>query len=228
MSRTETIIMKALLAPLAALVLAWTLNACKSGTATPASFCDTVCMKDTMRFINSDHELNPSIFISAKDCGAETLIWTYDGMGSQRSMGFKDLFGSNVHLNKDYVSCYIKDTSYAWLSFNDCSNGRGYLLKLPFSKSQKLSTRFGAINAFDPKFSVAPGLIAYSDRGNLFVEDVVTGKQDMMTFREKIEDLDYDAIHEYIDSVNVTPTRVWARVNLKAGWKELESKIELK
>ncbi|MET0392987.1 MAG: hypothetical protein ABW019_07585, partial [Chitinophagaceae bacterium] len=204
--------MKLLLVPAAALVLAWTLNACKQGAGTAASFCDTACLKDSIRFIKEEHPLRPAVYISAKDCSADTVIWTYENMGANRKLAFKDLFGS-ARINRNYVSCFIKDTSYAWLAFNDCSNGRGYLLKIPFSKSQKISNKSSAVNSFDPKFSVAPGLVAYSDRGNLFTEDMATGKQAMMTFGEKL-DIDYDAIHEYVDSVNITPTRIWAKVKL--------------
>lgn len=219
--------MRILLVPAAALALALTMNACKQAADIKTAFCDTVCLKDSLKFEKKDHPLQPAVYISAKNCNGDTVIWTYEGMGANRKLAFKDLFGSGVHINKDYASCYIKDTSYAWLAFNDCSNGRGYLLKIPFSKTEKMNNKSSAINAFDPKFSVAQGLIAYSDRGNLFVEDMATGKQAMMTFGEKL-DIDYDAIHEYIDSVNITPTRIWANIKLKDGWKPVEKSIELK
>ena len=79
------------------------------------------------------------------------------------------------------------------------------------------------INNIDPKFSVSDNLIAYTDRGNIFVEDINTGKKALMTFGEKLE-IDYDAIHEYIDSVNITNSRIWVKVKVKDGWKELEKK----
>ena len=44
--------------------------------------------------------------------------------------------GMPVAINKDYIHCVIKDTSYAWLVFNDCFTGRGIQIKLPFSKSK--------------------------------------------------------------------------------------------
>jgi hypothetical protein len=50
----------------------------------------------------------------------------------------------------------------------------------------------------------------------------------MMTFGKMLADLDYDAMHEFIDSVNISPTRIWARVLMDKQWKEIEKSIELK
>jgi hypothetical protein len=47
-----------------------------------------------------------------------------------------------------------------------------------------------------------------------------------MTFGENLG-IDYDAIHEYIDSVNVTNSRIWARVKKGTEWKEMEKSITL-
>lgn len=148
-------------------------------------------------------------------------------MGINRKMGLPDLVGTEVRLNKEYISCFIKDTSYAWVLFNDCSNGRGYSLKIPYNKKENIGRKSSALNKFDPKFDVADGLVAYTDRGNLFVEDMATGKTAMMTFGAKV-DIDYDAIHETVDSINVTSTRTWARVKLGKEWKTFEKNIELK
>jgi len=86
--------------------------------------------------------------------------------------------------------------------------------------------RTSGINNLDPKFSIGDNLLAYTDRGNIYVEEIATGKKAMMTFGEKL-DIDYDAIHEYIDSVNVTNERIWVKVKIKNNWKELEKKIVL-
>ncbi len=83
-----------------------------------------------------------------------------------------------------------------------------------------------AINNLDPKFSVAEGLIAYTDRGNIFVEEMATGKKAMMTFGEQLQ-FDYDAIHKTLDSVNISPSRIWVKVKLKRSWKTLEKSITL-
>ena len=208
------------------MILAWTFKACKSSSA-PPSFCDTSCLKDSIKFTKEEHPLKPYVFISAANCVADTITWSFIDMGINRKMGLPDLVGTEVKLNKDNVSCFIKDTSYAWVLFNDCSNGRGYSLKIPFNKKANIGRKSSAINKFDPKFSVAEGLIAYSDRGNLFVEDMATGKTAMMTFGAKV-DIDYDAIHETVDSVNITPTHVWAKVKLDKEWKTFEKNITLK
>jgi hypothetical protein len=218
--------MKILILPALALLFVWTLDACKSSSGLP-SFCDTVCLKDSIKFDKEDNPLKPYVHISAKNCTGDTLEWSYADLGVARKMNLTDLVGAAVRINKDAISCFIKDTSYAWVSFNDCSNGRGYVLKIPFNKKENIARKSSALNRFDPKFSVAEGLVAYSDRGNIFVEDMTTGKQAMMTFGEKA-DIDYDAIHESIDTVNITASRVWAKVKLKEGWKEVEKSIELK
>lgn len=211
---------------LSALLFTFGFNACQSASA-PASFCDTSCLRDSIKFIKEEHPLKPYVYISADDCMADTLTWSYIDMGINRKMGIKDMIGTGIYLNKDNVACFIKDTSYAWLRFNDCSNGRGYLLKIPFNKKANIGRKSSGLNSFDPKFDVADELIAYSDRGNIFVEDMATGKTAMMTFGEKI-DIDYDAIHEKIDSVNITPGRIWARVLIGTEWKTFEKSITLK
>lgn len=211
---------------IAAASLAWSFSSCKSAGG-PPSFCDTICLKDSIKFIEEEHELKPYVYISAVNCNADTIAWSYSGMGNNRKMGIPDLVGAPVKINPQAISCFFKDTSYAWVLFNDCSNGRGYQLKIPFNKRDALGRKSSGINSFDPKFAVEKGLIAYSDRGNLFVEDMATGKQAMMTFGQRIE-IDYDAIHEYIDSVNITPTKIWAKVKINNEWQEKEKTIELK
>ena len=156
----------------------------------------------------------------------DTLIWSYEGMGINRKVGLADFLNNKVYLNKDYVRCFIKDTAYAWVLFNDCSNGRGYSLKLPFNKSATIGRKSSNINNLDPKFYLADNMTAYTDRGNIYVEDMETSKKAMMTFGKAL-DIDYDAIHEYIDSVNVTRERIWVKVKIDGNWKELEKKITL-
>ena len=220
--------MRMLLAIGTMLLLTHFLPSCKSAPTAPGSFCDTTCLKDTIKFINDADPLKPYVYISATNCQADTITWSYTDMGNNRKISLESLLGgTQVKLNENAVTCFIKDTSYAWVSFNDCSNSRGYLLKIPFNKRDKLGVKASAVNSFDPKFKVADELIAYSDRGNLFAEDKLTGKTAMMTFGEKL-DIDYNAIHEHIDSVSITPTHIWAKVKLSSGWKELEKKIELK
>jgi hypothetical protein len=191
-------------------------------------FCDTACLQDTIKFIKEDHKLKPYIYISAVNCLPDSVIWSYSGLGTNRKLSFNDFGGHKFNLNKSYMHCFFNDTSYAWLLFNDCSNGRGYFAKIPFNKSQNIIRKGSALNKFDPKFAVSDGLVAYTDRGNIFVEDMATGKEAMMTFVKMLPDLDYDAMHEFIDSVNITPTRIWAKVLMGKEWKPIEKTITLK
>jgi len=219
--------MRLLLIPFAAIVLlTLATGACKSSSG-PATFCDTSCLKDSIKFIKEEHPYQPYVYISADNCVADTITWSYIDMGINRKLGLTDLVGTPVTLDKNKVGCFIKDTAYAWLYFNDCNTGRGFQLKIPFNKKENIGRKSSGLNAFDPKFSVADGLLAYSDRGNLFVEDMATGKTAMMTFGAKV-DIDYSKIHETVDSIHVTPTHVWAKVLLGSEWKTLEKNIELK
>lgn len=205
--------------------IAWAFSSCK-GSSGPAVFCDTACLQDSIKFIDQNHALKPYVYISASSCNADSVTWSYSGLGTNKKMNIPELIGAEVKINPSAISCYIKDTSYAWVAFNDCRTGRGFLIKFPFNKSP-LERKTSAINSFDPKFAVEDGLIAYSDRGNLFVEEMSTGKTAMMTFGQRL-DIDYDAIHEHIDSVNVTPTRIWAKIKIGDEWQTKEKKIELK
>ena len=177
--------MRLLIIPFVAIILSFlTFVSCKSGSGSP-SFCDTACLKDSIKFSKDDHPFQPYVYISANNCVADTITWSFIDMGINRKMAFSDLAGTSVKLNKDYIDCFIKDTSYAWLRFNDCSNGRGFLIKIPFDKKTNISRKASGLNKFDPKFSIAEGLIAYSDSGNIFVEDMATGKAEMMTFGDQ-------------------------------------------
>lgn len=213
--------MRLLFVPAIIVILAFSMGSCKS-SSTLKTFCDTACLKDTLKF-SGDHKLQPYVYITAKDCNGDSLIWSYKGMGYNRKTRFDY---TSVKLNKDYVRCLFKDTAFAYILFNDCATGRGFQIKLPFDKKQNFTMKTSGINNLDPRFSVSDNLLAYTDRGNIYVEDFFTGKKAMMTFGEKL-DIDYDAIHEFIDSVNVTNSRIWVKVKIKDNWKELEKNITL-
>jgi hypothetical protein len=53
---------------------------------------------------------------------------------------------------------------------------------------------------------------------------MTTGKKAMMTLGKAI-DIDYNAIHDHVDSVNITKDRIWAKVKIDDKWEELEKKI---
>lgn len=216
--------MRILIVPAIAIVFAFYFGACKS-SSTPQTFCDTGCQKDTIKF-TSEYKLNPYVYLTASNCRPDTLIWSYNGMGVNRKVGLDNFLNAVVFLNKNFIRCYIKDTAYAWLLFNDCSNGRGYSLKLPFNKTNSIGRKSSNINNMDKKFSIADNLVAYTDRGNIYVEDMETEKTAMMTFGKALG-IDYDALHEYIDSVNITNNRIWVKVKIDGKWQELEKNITL-
>jgi len=196
------------------------LFSCKNrASAIKASFCDTVCMNDSLKYVDSSNKLKPYVYISAKNCVGDTLTWGY--VGQNKNIAF------NYRLNKDFTRCTFKDTSFALLVFNTCENGRGYFVKFSFGKKASFTKSSSAINNFDPKFFVANGLLVYTDMGNIFVEDVMSGKQAVMTFGQQL-DFDFDAIHETLDSVNITPGRIWAKAKVNGAWKEFEKNISLK
>jgi hypothetical protein len=216
--------MKLILAGTAILV-AVSYTSCKSSAEAPKSFCDTVCLTDSIKF-TGDHAMKPAVYITAKDCLPDSIIWTYKGLGANRKTGFTYLLGTTVHINKDIIRAYFRDTAVAYVLFNDCSTGRGFQIKLPFDKKQNFSLKSSGINGFDPKFSISDNLLVNTDRGNIYVEDMATGKTAMMTFGEKL-DIDYDAIHDHIDSVNVTNDRIWVRILINKKWEDKEKKITL-
>ncbi len=209
----------------AIIAIGFSFSSCKSSG--PATFCDTACMKDTLKFTEDNSILKPYVYITANNCLPDTILWSYAGMGVNRKLDLVGLAGTSVHLNKDFVRCVFNDTSYAWLLFNNCDGGRGYYLKIPFDKTRPIGRSNRAINDFDPKFYVAGGLVSYIDPGNIFVEDMKTGLKAMMTFGKDIEP-DYASIHNSIDSVNITPGRIYAKVKVDGEWKDMERKIELK
>jgi hypothetical protein len=197
-------------------------TACKSG---PATFCDTTCTTDTFRF-SIEHPDKPFVTIGVKNCMPDTITWSNDRMDAKRKFIFSNLMGAEIHLNKNYIRSFIKDTSYAWLVFNDCINGQGYIVKIPFNKTSNIFRKNSAFNSFDPKFSVADNLVAYTDKGNVFTEDMATGKKASMTFGQQI-DIDYKNIHDKVDSITVTPDKIRARVKIDNEWKIIEKKISL-
>lgn len=195
-----------------------------SGTANKP-FCDTVCTTDSFKFTNN-HPQHPEVLLTLKNCEADTVTWSHDQSFKIRQLYLPAVFEQSVKINKAAIDCFIKDTSYAWLKFNDCRTGRGYLLRLTFDPQQSIGKISGALNSFDPKFAVEKDLVAYTDRGTIYVEDVNSGKKEAMTFKERYP-VDFDKIHETIDSVNITHQRVFVQL-IKNGEKvKLEKAISL-
>lgn len=195
------------------------------GSGGQATFCDTTCVNDTIAF-SGNHSTRPTISISMKGCLPDSIQWSHTGMDAYTKTGFAYLLGAQIRIQKNFVTAKFKDNAFVWLLFNDCLNGRGYQLKLPYNKKEKFSIKSSGINSFDPKFSIPEHLIVNTDRGNIFVEDAYTGKKAMMTFGEKLP-IDYDVIHDHIDSVNISDTRIWVRFKSNEKWVEKEKSIVL-
>ncbi len=186
------------------------------------TFCDTTCGTDSFNF-KGDNELHPVVAIGVNKCKADTLLWMHD-LTDSRLLSLPQALGQPVTLNKGAIDCFFRDTSYVWLQFNDCVTGRGYLLKLSFDRKKEDRIVSGALTRFDPKFSIDPMLVAYTDRGSVFIENMQTGQKTIMSFG-KAYDIDFNKIHETVDSVNITKDRVF--VKMTGQEKAFEKKISL-
>ena len=220
--------MRLLIIPALLLFMAWCVGSCGSSSNAP-TFCDTTCSNDTFKF-NLEHPDNPFVNLSVKDCKPDTLVWSHDGLSTNRKSGFVELIGrsgESVRLNKNFISCTFKDTSYAWLRFNDCITGRGYLVKLPYSKTDRWSIYTSALNNFDKKFNVEEGLIAYYDDTFIYVQDIQTGKTEKMVLSDKKLDIDHNNVHSTFDSINVSRTKIWANITVNGTTGSKEKSISL-
>lgn len=199
---------------------------CENKSAETAQlFCDTACNSDTLLF-EGDHRLKPFVSITQRNCLADTLTWSHNQLETNRQMQVPELLDNTIRINKSAVSCYIKDTSFAILTFNDCVSGRGYLLKLPFDKKQNISKRTSALNAFDKKFVLPEDLRAYADYSTIYVMDVTSGKEEQMTFGEEYE-INFNDVHQVIDSINVSRNRIFVLLKKEGKDVPLEKKINL-
>ena len=201
------------------------LASCGNEAQQAQTFCDTTCTNDSFKF-SGNHQLMPRVAISVKNCLADSITWTHDALPANRQMHMGTLLGNLVRLNKSAINFFIKDTSYAWVAFNDCLTGRGYLMQLPFDKKQSVRKMSSAVNSFDKKFVVADDLRAYADYSTIYVEDINTGKSEMMTFKEEYK-IDWDDIHEVIDSVNISRNRIFVQLIKNGDKLPLEKQISL-
>lgn len=193
-----------------------------SNSSSGKTFCDTACATDSFNFKGQD-PLNPIVAIGVNKCKADSMLWAYDLVDS-RLISLSEFLGQPVSLNKSAIDCYFKDTSYVWLQFNDCITGRGFLAKLSYDKAKESRKITGAFTKFDPKFSIDPELVAYTDRGSVFVENMATGQKATMAF-DKAYDIDFNKLHETVDTVNITKGRIFVKM-IEEG-KVYEKKISL-
>lgn len=205
---------------LGTIVLALLLASCKGGSNTSdaqtGSFCkDSACMTAPFRF-GSPTPDKPFVTVSFKDCKIDTIHWEKGKKEGAMDIIFKDFIPNDVRPSKSYFSCDVIADKYAWLKFNDCSTGRGYLIKLPFDKKETTAKYTSAINNFDPKFKVENGLVAYFDNTFIYVEDMNTGKTAQILLTDTgITGIDYNNVHSVIDSVNITKSSIYAKIFFK-------------
>jgi len=202
------------------------LSACNNEQPLPKSFCSDPCLKDTLKFTIEDPG-KPYVYISAKQCSPDTILWSTKYSETNRKLGIVYTLGQPVNINKDFISCFIKDTSFALVQFNDCSSFRGYILRLPFNKLNNIRKISSAFTNFDKKFKIADGLICYADYTFLYVEDVLTGKKEQLKLADKELKIDWDNIHATFDSVNVTRNRIFVNMVENKEVKPLEKTISL-
>jgi hypothetical protein len=195
---------------------------CKNSSNTAKTFCDTTCVNDSIRFKGNSTQ-GQKLTISIKNCKPESIEW--ENKNVIRTIDINEYLSKDIKINPAFANCAFQD-SCTWLAFNDCITGRGYLLKLPYSKQDAIGTYKAALNSFDKKFTVDPDLRAYTDGGNIYIVNVKTGKEAEMTFKEDYQ-MDYDHIHNTIDTINVSKNRIYVKL-LKAD-KEvpLEKNISL-
>lgn len=194
------------------------LISCKDGGKEVASkpFCsDTSCLTEPIKF-ESEAAGKPFVRISFKDCQIDSIHWEKGGMGLIKDIIFSEFIPNTVKPSKQFIACDIIEGKYAWLKFNDCATGRGFLIKLPFEKAGGSTDKYtSAINNFDPKFKLEDGLVAYYDNTFIYVVDIATGQTAKQLLTDQgVTDIDYNNVHGLIDSVNITKTNIYAKLNV--------------
>ncbi|MFT4092663.1 MAG: hypothetical protein QM640_03400 [Niabella sp.] len=187
-----------------------------AGEAQSKSFCsDTSCITEPIK-VESKAPGNPFVKISFKNCEIDSIHWEKGGMGVIKDIIFSEFIDKPVRPSKQFLSCDIIDSKYAWVKLNDCATGRGYLLRLPFNNEGTTSKYTSAINNFDPKFKIENGLVAYYDNTFIYVQDMQTGQVAKQLLTDTgVTDIDYDNIHSLIDSVNITRSNIYAKLTVK-------------
>ncbi|HOZ85882.1 MAG TPA: hypothetical protein PK191_10365 [Niabella sp.] len=178
-------------------------------------FCsDTSCVSEPI-LVKGVGAGNPFVRISFKDCEIDSIHWEKGGMGTIKDIIFKEFVEKPVRPSKPIIACEIYNGKHAWVKFNDCATGRGYLLKLPFEANGTTSKYTSAINNFDPKFKIEDGLIAYYDNTFIYVENAATGEvaKQLMT-DSGVTGIDYDNVHSLIDSVNISKGSIYAKLTV--------------
>lgn len=197
-------------------------SSCSNNSATTNTFCDTTCVKDSIA-LNGDAGSGQDLNIRINNCKPDTISWSNKNV--TRRIAFNEYIDKDVRMNPSYVKAAFQD-SCVWLTFNDCFTGRGFMLRLPYSKTDPIDKMTAALNSFDKKFSLDDDMRAYTDGGNIYVVNVKTGNKAEMTFKEAYT-MDYNDIHTVLDSINVTKSRIYVKLLKEGKEVPLEKNISL-
>ncbi|WP_157558234.1 hypothetical protein [Niabella aurantiaca] len=178
-----------------------------------SSFCtDSACITEPLR-LGSPTPDKPSVTVSFKDCQIDSIFFDNGKLGNAK-IGFADFFGGrSIKPGKALFGFAFGEGQGAWLKFNDCATGRGYLIKVPVGKGISPMKYFSAVNNFDPKFRVDEGLVSYYDNTFLYVEDISTGKIAKTLLTDTgVKGVDHDNVHSFLDSVNIRKDHLYAKI----------------
>lgn len=199
---------------------------CNNKEAGPATLCDKPCVSDTLNFTLQGNEFEPYVKLIPGNCLVDTVIWSSKVIPNKRKLHLSTSLELIPAIDKSTIKCYIRDTNYAVLLFNDCLTRRGFWLKLPLGNSGVTEQSLSAFNNADPRYKVEEGLICYKANNTFFVEDFMTGKKAIVQLPSPT--LEFETMYDVVDSVNVSRGRLF--LNLKEGSKTtaFEKSIELK
>ncbi len=200
---------------------------CNNSASTEASFCDTTCQTDSIKFERNDLAGKPYVYITMADCKPDTIFWSHAGLSKNLAMPFSDLVDGGLTINKTHTNATIFGNSHAWLELNDCATGRGYLMKLPFDKAESISKYSSALTRFDKKYAVADGLICYADYSFVYVEDMATGKTEKLLMGDAELKIDWKNLHATFDTVNISRNRIFITVSEYGKKRNMEKAISL-
>lgn len=199
---------------------------CGNKEQAPVTLCEKPCVSDTISFSLPQNEFEPFVKLIPGNCLVDTVVWSSKVIPTKRKIHLSTMLGLIPALDKSTIKCYIKDTSYAFLVFNDCLTRRGFWLKLSLGTKEEMEKSISAFNPADPRYSVEEGLICYKANNTFFVQEIMTGKKASVELPSP--KLEFENTYEVVDSVHITRNRLF--LNLRDGGKEkaFEKSIELK
>lgn len=208
------------------LILVLLVSACSSEEPKPVTLCEKPCVSDTLYYTLKDHKYEPYVKLVPSNCLIDTVIWSSKLIPTKRKIHLSTSLELIPAVDKSTVRCYIVDTNYAYVIFNDCLTRRGFWLKLPLGEKGTTEQSVSALNPADPRYSVEEGLICYKANNTVYVEEILTGKK--ATVEVPSPKFEFNTMYEVIDSIHVTRGRLY--MNLKDGSKEVpfEKTITLK